>query len=70
MGVRTCLVLYLWIQSLYLQTVTSAVSSFKSWLDLYLRLKYQKKIGKPGLVRAAQKPRKCFLMNSVTNTEV
>lgn len=48
----------------------SAVSSFKSQLDLYLRLKYQEKICKSGLVRAAQKPGKCFLMNSVTNTEV
>lgn len=51
-------------------TVASVISSFKSWLDPYVRLKYQKKSCKSGLVGAVQKPEKCFITNSVTNTEL
>lgn len=52
-------------------TMASDSSSFTSWLDLCVRLKYQnpKRSGKSGLAGAAQKPGKCCL-NPVTSSEV
>lgn len=52
-------------------TMASDSSSFTSWLDLCVRLKYQnpKRSGKSGLAGAAQKPGK-YCLNPVTSSEV